>query len=321
MKEQSVVGRLAPTPSGRMHLGNVFASLMAWLAAKSQGGQILLRIENLDTQRASLAHAQILMEDLLWLGLVWDDGPTPNSLARYGPDSFFQSTRTGFYEQQLEKLRAKGLVYPCFCSRAQLHTATAPHQNDGTYVYDGRCRRLPADERAALAQKKTCSLRVAVPERELTFSDALCGLYRENLARQTGDFILRRSDGVFAYQLAAAADDGDMGVTQVVRGRDLLSSTPRQIWLIEELGFAAPSYAHIPLLLAPDGRRLAKRDGDTDFSELRKNHKHPQPLIGALAHRAGLISKPEPLSAAELLSIFCFENITHNDVVIKGDIL
>lgn len=306
-----VTGRFAPTPSGRMHLGNVFSSLLAWLSVRKQGGRIYMRIEDLDPLRSGEPHTTTLLRDMEWLGMDWDDAP--------GQAVWRQSERGAFYEQTLETLADKGLVYPCFCSRAQLHAASAPHQSDGNYVYDGRCRGLTAAQQLEQRKTKKPALRLRVPDEEISFTDVVQGPYRENLARDCGDFILRRSDGVFAYQLAATADDGAMGVTEVVRGRDLLSSAPRQIWLLQTLGYAPPRYCHVPLLLAPDGRRLAKRDLDLDLGVLRQKHRHPQVLIGLLAHLAGLLPKPEPVDAADLIDCFDWHMIHKQDRVIRGE--
>lgn len=316
-----VTGRFAPTPSGRMHLGNVFSSLLAWLSVRKQGGRIYMRIEDLDPLRSGEPHTTALLHDMEWLGLDWDFFSAGPPALGYCPEHavFFQSLRTPFYEQTLEKLAGMGLVYPCFCSRAQLHAASAPHQSDGNYVYDGRCRGLSAAEISEQRKEKSPALRLRVPDEEICFTDLVQGPYRENLARDCGDFILRRSDGVFAYQLAATADDGAMGVTEVVRGRDLLSSAPRQIWLLQTLGWQPPRYCHVPLLLAPDGRRLAKRDLDLDLGVLRQKHRHPQALVGWLAHLAGLLPKPEPVDAADLIDGFNWHMIHKQDRIVRGE--
>lgn len=316
MPEPPVVGRFAPTPSGNLHLGNVFNMLLCWLGAKSRGGRILLRIEDLDLSRTSPAFTRQIIDDLLWLGLTWDEGPGAG-----GPQGpYLQSRRDGFYLEQLAKLAQKGLLYPCFCSRAQLHAASAPHAADGSYVYGGHCRGLTLEQVSKMQKQRPGAVRVQVPDVEVSFTDGLQGPYTENLQSEAGDFILRRSDGVFAYQLAAPADDGAMGVTQVVRGRDLLASTARQIWLIQTLGYAPPAYLHHPLLLAPDGRRLAKRDADMDLAALRKAHKGPETLLGALGHLAGLLPKPQPVSAKELLPLFAWQKLPKEDIPLPPEI-
>ena len=220
-------GRFAPSPSGRMHLGNLMCSLLAWLSARASGGQVVLRIEDLDAARCPRTYADLLEQDLAWLGLVWDEGGSAG-----GPDGpYYQSERFEIYKQYYDKLNALGLVYPCFCSRSQLHAASAPHRADGQVVYPGTCRGLSPEEVTRRALKKAPAWRVQVPDRVIGFTDGHLGHYEENLAADCGDFYLRRGDGVYAYQLAVVVDDALMGVTQVVRGADLLSSTPRQLWL------------------------------------------------------------------------------------------
>ena len=259
---QQVVGRFAPTPSGQLHLGNLFCSLIAWLAAKSQGGKILLRSEDLDVERSRPEYALQAQRDLEALGLFWDEGGD-----RSGPHApYDQSQRFPFYRTQLERLESQRLVYPCFCSRAQLHAASAPHASDGETIYAGTCRGLSPQEAAERSKTRAPALRLRVSEETIAFTDLHYGPQQQYLPTGCGDFILRRSDGVYAYQLAVVADDGAMGVTQVVRGRDLLPSTPRQILLYRLLGWPVPEFGHTPLLLAPGGRRLSKRDGDQCLS-------------------------------------------------------
>ena len=264
----STVGRYAPSPSGRMHLGNLCCCLLAWLSAKSSGGKVVLRIEDLDAVRCPREFADLLEADLAWLGLAADEGGSKGGPR--GP--YYQSERSEIYQQFYNRLAEKGLVYPCFCSRSQLHAASAPHRADGQVVYPGTCRGLSPEEVTRRALKKAPAWRVQVPDRVIGFTDGHLGRYEENLARDCGDFYLRRADGVFAYQLAVVVDDARMGVTEVVRGADLLSSTPRQLYLSRLLGLAPPRFAHCPLLLAPDGRRLSKRDGDQSLENLRARY-------------------------------------------------
>ena len=294
MSEKPIVGRFAPTPSGRMHLGNVFAALMSWLSPKSKGGAWILRMEDLDTLRTKEEYAALLREDLRWLGLNWDAETAP------------QSRRSDVYDRYFDQLREMGLLYPCYCTRSQLHNVNAPHLSDGTYVYAGTCRNLTEEQRNA--QKRLPSWRVMVPDREFRFEDLVQGQYRENLATHCGDFVVRRADGVYVYQLAVTVDDGEAGVTEVVRGWDLLSSAPRQMYLQELWGFDHPEYAHIPMLMAPEGRRLSKRDQDLDMGALR-NRLKPEQLIGVLAHAAGLTETAAPISAAELATVFDWSKI------------
>ena len=273
---QQVVGRFAPTPSGQLHLGNLFCSLIAWLAAKSQGGKILLRSEDLDVERSRPEYALQAQRDLEALGLFWDEGGD-----RSGPHApYDQSQRFPFYRTQLERLESQRLVYPCFCSRAQLHAASAPHASDGETIYAGTCRGLSPQEAAERSKTRAPALRLRVPEETIAFTDLHYGPQQQYLPTGCGDFILRRSDGVYAYQLAVVADDGAMGVTQVVRGRDLLPSTPRQILLYRLLGWPVPEFGHTPLLLAPGGRRLSKRDGDQCLSGLLEKGLTPRDVVG-----------------------------------------
>ena len=294
MRNANAVGRFAPTPSGRMHLGNVFAALMAWVSVRSKNGAMVLRMEDLDTQRTSGEFAEILRQDLAWLGLDWDL-ETPA-----------QSLRSRVYDQYFEQLRDKGLLYPCYCTRSQLHSVNAPHLSDGTYVYTGTCRNLSEADRAKFDRKP--AWRVIVPDQVWEVEDLVQGHYTLNLATECGDMVVRRADGVYVYQLAVTVDDGEAGVTEVVRGMDLLSSAPRQMYLQELFGFSHPTYAHVPMLLAPDGRRLSKRDRDLDLGELRK-HVSPEQLIGTLAFAAGLIDRQTPISAAELAKEFAWEKL------------
>ncbi|MCD7753313.1 MAG: tRNA glutamyl-Q(34) synthetase GluQRS [Clostridiales bacterium] len=304
----TVTGRFAPSPSGRMHLGNAFSCLLAWLSVRSVGGRMLLRIEDLDPERCRPDYARQVEDDLRWLGLDWDEGGVD------GETACCQSRRREIYAHYLDLLQRQGLLYPCFCTRGELHAASAPHASDGTFIYPGTCRDLSPEEQARRATLRRPALRIRVPDREIAFTDRLQGACRENLARDCGDFILRRTDGVHAYQLAVVVDDGLMGVTEVVRGRDLLSSTPRQLWLQEVLGFAHPTYAHVPLLLSADGRRLSKRDRDLDLGAIRASGQTPEAVVGRLAFWAGLMDRPEPASARELVNGFSWDRVRREDV-------
>ena len=308
-------GRFAPSPSGRMHLGNALAALLAWLDVRSVGGVMVLRMEDLDPSRCREEYAAQLARDLEWLGLDWDEGYGAGG----GEGPYRQSERGELYAAQLARLEAAGLLYPCWCTRAQRLAASAPHP--GEVRGDGACpcRALSETERAGrLAQGRPFALRVRTPDRRIAFTDGNCGPYAENLARDCGDFLVRRADGVYAYQLAVTADDGLMGITCVVRGRDLLSSTPRQIWLHETLGFLPPRYFHTPVLLAPDGRRLSKRERDLDFGALRERFA-PEELTGRLAALAGLQETPEPIAPTALISCFSWEKVQKSDVFLPAD--
>lgn len=296
-----VVGRFAPTPSGRLHLGNVLCAMLAYLSARSEGGRFLLRIEDLDVPRCPRHLARQAIDDLRWLGFAWDEEP------------LYQSERTAVYEQALKRLEAQGLIYPCFCTRAQLHATFAPNLGDTQVIYGGACARLSLAEIAELSRLRAPALRLRVPEEDVTFTDGLCGPQQENLARDCGDFVLRRSDGLFGYQLAVVVDDALSGVNQVVRGRDILSATPRQIYLQRLLGYPEPAYVHIPLLMDEAGRRLAKRDRDLDLSALAKRFS-PEAVIGMLAFAVGLTEDPRPISLDGLIPRFDWAKVKQEDI-------
>ena len=288
-----------------MHLGNVFSAMLAWLSVKSRGGELVLRMEDLDTQRTSDENARLLREDLRWLGLTWDR-ETPA-----------QSTRGPVYDRYFDRLRNMGLLYPCYCTRSRLHSVNAPHLSDGTYVYPGTCRSLTEAQRAAFSRPP--AWRVRVPDRVWTVEDRVQGTFRMNLATDCGDMVVRRADGVYVYQLAVTVDDGEAGVTEVVRGEDLLSSAPRQMYLQELFGFPHPDYAHVPMLLAPDSRRLSKRDGDLDLGALRQKCT-PEALLGYLAAAAGILDRPEPAPAAELARVFDWGKVSGRAVTLPAQL-
>lgn len=287
-----------------MHLGNLFTALLAWLSARADGGEFVLRIEDLDPDRSRAEYAEAIRDDLRWLGLDWD---------REMP---LQSTQTPVYADQFERLRKRGLIYPCFCTRNELHAASAPHASDGTLLYAGTCRNLTPLQIASQTRKP--AWRIRVPEETISFRDGVFGAVTQNLATACGDFILRRSDGVYAYQLAVVCDDALGGITQVVRGCDLLPSTPRQIWLGRELGFVQPAYYHVPLLVAPDGRRLSKRERDLDMEHLRRRYT-PEQLTGRLAFLAGLRPEVSAVAPKELAHGFTWGVIHKNDIPISKD--
>ena len=296
---EGVVGRMAPTPSAGLHIGNIFSCLIAWLAAKSTAGHIILRIEDVDRERCRQEHIDAILFDLERLGLVWDN-----------EDILYQTTRTEAYDLACDKLEQAGLLYPCFCSRADLHAASAPHRGE-RFVYAGTCRRLKPGERETLCNERRFAMRLEVPDIDLLIHDSIQGAFTQNLARECGDFIIRRSDGIYSYQLAVVVDDLAQGVTQVVRGVDLLECAPQQEYLRKLLNPAAKplSYAHVPLLLDENGRRLAKRDRDIGVSGLLEYFGSVERLLGYLAFLTGLRSTAEPTSAQELLDGFSFETL------------
>lgn len=300
-----VRGRFAPSPSGRMHFGNVFSACLAWLSARSQGGSFIVRLEDIDDRCRVPENSLLLLEDLAWLGIDWDEEP------------LHQVGREYIYRDALEEIGSKALLYPCFCSRADLHSASAPHASDGTPIYQGTCKHLSDEERARRREHKDPAWRVEVPDRTIEFVDRHLGAYAQNLAAECGDFVLRRSDGAYAYQLVVVVDDYLSGVTEVVRGDDLIGSTPRQIWLHELLGHPLPSYAHHPVLLSADGKRLSKRDKSLDMGVMRENMT-PEQMIGKVASTAGLIASEEPCTLQELVDAFSWDRVNRGDLVVTG---
>ena len=292
---QPVKGRFAPSPSGRMHMGNIYTALLSWLSARSQAGSWLLRIEDLDPQRSKYEFARLIEDDLSWLGLDWDEG----GLDDRGPAGpYSQSRRGDIYRHYLDRLTALGLTYPCYCTRADIMATQAPHQSDGRIVYAGTCRNAPPRPPGT-----KYSVRLTVPDRYIEYTDRNYGPQRANLARECGDFVLRRADGAWAYQLAVVVDDALMGVTEVVRGSDLLLSGIQQTYMYQLLGFKAPVFAHLPLVCNAAGQRLSKRDHTQAMDYLRQ-HYTPEEVIGQAAAMAGLLPAPMPVTAAGLLDAY-----------------
>ena len=347
-------GRFAPSPTGRMHLGNVFCALLSWLSAKSKGGDWVLRIEDLDPQRSRREYAFQLMDDLQWLGLPWDGEPV------------WQSQRGHIYEEYLHRLQEMGLTYPCYCTRADIMATQAPHETDGRVVYKGTCR--PKDvisdaenDVADTARVPTAinhispsieggvgvglaTTRLIVPDCTIPFTDGHYGKHDINLAEHCGDYIIRRKDGAWAYQLAVVVDDALMGVTEIVRGRDLLLSSPQQIHLRELLFLKRKGengkrktnsltphrspftvhrspftvdFFHHPLLCNSEGQRLCKRDKSMDLGYLRGTGITPQEIIGKLAYLAGLTDTTTPITPSELLPLFSWDKVPTEDIILK----
>ena len=297
VKASAVRGRFAPSPTGEMHLGNAWTALLAWLMVRQAGGVMVLRIEDLDPERSRPAYAAQLMRDLAWLGLDWDEGPDVGG--QYGP--YEQGQRRHLYQEAIASLMVQGRIYPCYCSRARLQAvASAPHIGDCEPVYPGFCRDL-ADQKQGCWQQteRKSALRLRTEPGVWTFHDGVYGEVAQDISREIGDFIVCRSDGVAAYQLAVVVDDAAMAITHVLRGSDLLASTPRQLLLYDVLGLAAPQFSHVPLLCALDGRRLAKRDKDLTLVALRRQQVSPQKVVGYLAWKAGLLKKWEPMAGAQ----------------------
>ncbi len=298
--------RLAPSPTGYLHLGNAWAFFLCWLAARHKQGTIVLRIEDVDTARCRQAYADAILEDLAWLGLTWDEGPVA------------QHPRIPRYTAVLEHLVAAGHAYPCWCSRKDLQElASAPHGE--TPVYPGRCRSLSEDERTRRAALRPPAFRLILPDTACHFDDAVLGPIQLTPAACGGDFPIRRADGLFAYQLAVAVDDLDGGITTVVRGADLLSSTPRQQAIFHYLNAPLPRYAHVPLLLDATGQRLAKRHSALSLRALRHVGVRPQAVIGLLAWLAGLRPSCTPCGMEELIADFAWAALPCHPVHLPPD--
>lgn len=291
-------GRFAPSPTGELHLGNARTALLSWLWARSAGGGYLLRVEDIDSARVRPGLAQQQLEELAWLGLDWDGPPV------------FQSRRTPAYEDALRRLGEH--VYECFCSRAEIAAASAPQGEEGPR-YPGTCAALTRAQREERRRLRPPSLRLRVPAGPVAFHDEISGEQSFDTQRLVGDFVLRRADGTFAYQLAVVVDDGAMGITQVLRGADLLPSTARQILLHRLLGQRLPRWAHAPLVLAASGDRLAKRDRPVSLSALRGRGEDPRRVVGLLARLSGLAA-PDRCEPRELLGSFSLDRVPREPV-------
>lgn len=309
-------GRFAPSPTGRMHLGNIYSALLSYLSVKSRGGEWHLRIEDIDPQRSRVAYAEQGMRDLEWLGLLWDG------------EVIWQSRRSDIYEAHLERLRAMGLTYPCFCTRADIMATQAPHESDGRIVYAGTCRpKTPLAMQQSVSEQtsnnpavvsgyldRKPATRLIVPDEDICFVDRHYGPQQVNLARHCGDYVVRRSDGAWAYQLAVVVDDALMEITEVVRGCDLLLSSAQQIYLYRLLGYDVPSFCHLPLLCNQAGQRLSKRDGSLDMAALRERYS-PEQILGILAYAAGQTRTDEPIALSELVACFDWQKVPTHDIL------
>ena len=310
-----IKGRFAPSPSGRMHLGNIYCALISYLSVKKQAGSWLLRIEDLDRQRCKKEYAGLLLDDLAWLGLNCDEGAKSLS-----DSDFFQSSRDPFYQNAFNLLEKEKIIYDCFCSRADLFSSSAPHASDGRVIYSGNCKNLSEEEKARLSEIRRPAKRISLPDQEVSFTDGHFGQQKCNLARDLGDFIIRRSDGNFSYQLAVVVDDALMGINQVVRGRDLLSSSHEQIFLYKKLNFPPPAFYHLPLLVNSEGKRLSKRDRDLDMAFFRKEFS-PEELIGKIMLLCGFIPRYEKVTLDQAISLFSWEKMPKKDLVVTSQFL
>lgn len=300
---EPIRGRYAPSPTGDLHLGNLRTALLAWLFNRCLDGQFVLRVEDLDRPRTRAGATERMLADLRWLGLDWDEGPDCGG--PYAP--YTQSERLDIYQHYLHQLQERELVYPCYCSRAEIaQAASAPQQGDATARYPGTCRTLTDAQRRDFEQRgRRPSLRLRVDdERIVTFTDLLAGTITQHVQQSVGDFILYRADGFFAYQFAVVVDDALMQLNQVVRGVDLLSSTPRQIMLYEALGFPVPTFAHVPLMHDEQGQRLAKRIQSMGLEPLRAAGMTPAQVVGQLAASCGLVPMGRSIPPKELASAF-----------------
>ena len=282
----SIRTRFAPSPTGELHLGGAWTALASWVLARRDGGTAVLRIEDLDPPRVVRGSAERIMGDLRWLGLTWDEAP------------LIQSARRDAYDAALATLRARGLTYPCDCSRAEIaRAASAPHPGEES-VYPGTCRAL--DPRREC--KRAPAIRLRVPHEAIAFDDGVTGAFEQDIAA-AGDFIVKRGDDVFAYQLAVVVDDLATEITDVVRGDDLLTSTPRQIYIARCLGLPHPRYWHVPIVVASDGSRLAKRTRGAAVRALRESGVAAEEILGELAHGLGITSSAAPRAATEIASL------------------
>ena len=289
------ISRLAPSPSGRMHIGNVYAFLVTWAIARQNGMVLKLRMDDLDERCKNKDVQQQLIKDLTWLGIEWDGKVE------------WQSKRIHLYEEAWTQLNKSNLIYPCFCSRADLHAVSAPHASDGTPIYAGTCRNLNEEEASEKSKAKSPAWRIKVPDEAICFNDEIFGKQVQNLKEESGDFILRRSDGVFAYQFCNAVDDLEMGVTEIVRGCDLMPSVCRELYLVKLIPnpySLTPNFCHLPMFVNTAHQRLAKRDKSLDLGAMIANGDAPSDIIGKIAHIIGLTDEEVPISSDEFLELF-----------------
>ena len=300
------VGRLAPSPTGALHLGNVRTFMVAYLRARSVGGRLIMRMEDLDHPKDKPGAASAAIEDLKWLGFEWDE-------------EYVQSERTAIYARAIAKLAESGLAYPCVCSRRDVAAAqSAPHAGEQLH-YPGTCRGRFANWSEAASVRPPCWRFRVDGGSAVTFEDVFAGRYSENVGRKLGDFPLARDEHGAGYTLAVVVDDAEMGVTEVVRGDDLLAATPAQMLVQRALGYPTPAYLHVPLVVGRDGKRLAKRHGDTRVSAYREAGIRPEKIIGYLAASCGWAERGESIGLADLISRFDLRTIPHEPMVISDE--
>jgi len=304
--------RLAPSPTGALHLGNARTFLINWAMARQGGWRIILRIEDLDGPRVKQGADRQAIEDLQWLGIDWDEGPV------------YQSDRREHYEQAVRRLLKKGLAYPYICTRSEVATAaSAPHSEDGSTVYPGTCRgRFQSIAEAKDRAGRDPALRFAAPPGAVEFRDGFAGEQQIDVAVRLGDFVIAKGDGTPAYQLAVVVDDAHMGVTRIVRGDDLLDSAPRQILLYRalDLNSSVPQYYHLPLVVGPDGRRLAKRHGDTRISAYRRRGISAGRVVALLGRWCGIRTDACELTARQFLESFDIGRVPRDRIVFSGEL-
>ena len=315
-------GRFAPSPTGGLHLGSALAALVAWLSVRSKGGVYIWRIEDIDRPRVIQGAAEQQMDDARWLGLDWDEGPDCG-----GPNTpYSQSERSDDYEAALAALADAERLFPCKISRKDLRElASAPHGSNGQPPYPKELR--PADleenwfDTYHKSENPNAALRFLVSDRPVAFNDVVMGDVTENVAEKTGDFVLKRRDGVYAYQLAVVVDDIEMGITEVVRGADLLDSTARQIQLLRALGDRIPIYAHLPLVVNENGDKLSKRNEALTLAELREAGVQPEAIVGWLAQAVGLANSSRPIHPHELVDSFVWERVQPEPIIVPGNLV
>ena len=321
MKDRLPRGRLAPSPTGALHLGNARSFLLAWLSIRSRGGSLVLRMEDLDHPKVKPGATQQALEDLRWMGLDWDEGPDIGGSCA----SYTQSERVPLYRAALGRLRDKGLIYPCVCSRRDvLHGQSAPQDGEDRQRYTGRCRDRFASYAEAcreLPSDRLPAWRFRAGPGERGFEDGFRGWQHRDVASEDGDFVLARHADGAGYMLAVVVDDHAMGVTEVLRGDDLLPATHRQLMIYSALGLEPPLFVHVPLVVARDGRRLAKRHGDTRLATLRRNGMSPRRLVGLLAWWCGWADLGEALSPRDLIPRFDLKTLRPEPAVLDQDIL